>query len=153
MPKSPTVFIDADDCPYKEEIYRVAQRHGLQTLVVSNSERKIPRSDLIKSVVVEKKFDAVDDWICERVDEFDVVVTNDLLLSDRVIKKRAKALNTRGREVTPDSIGEALATRELMSQLRQMGEKGSNPKPLGPKEKSEFLNSLDRVVTNAKLRR
>ena len=150
-PKLPQIYVDGDGCPFKEETYRVAKRYDLTVFMVCNSQQRIPRASWIKPVVVGMAFDAVDDWIHEKVETNDIVVTNDLLLTERVLKKGARVIDTRGREHTPETIGEALATRELMSQLRQMGEMNLGPKPMNPKYRSSFLSTLDGMINKIKL--
>jgi uncharacterized protein YaiI (UPF0178 family) len=147
---NPNIYVDGDACPFKEEIYRVAKRYDLTVFMVCNSVQRIPKASWIKPIVVGSGFDAVDDWIAEQVEENDIVITNDLLLAHRCLQKLTKVLDTRGREHTPDSIGEALATRELMSDLRAMGELNLGPKKLTPKYRSQFLGKLDEIINRIK---
>ncbi len=147
-----TLLVDADACPVKEEIYRVARRLDLKVILVSNSRLAIPREDRFELVVVAKgALDAADDWIADRADAASVVITQDIPLAARALAKGAKALDPRGRVFTDESIGDALATRELMAQLRDMGEVSGGPAPFTDKDRSRFLQSLDTVVQ--KLRR
>lgn len=142
-----TIFVDADACPVKDEIYRVAKRLGLKVFVVSNGRLSVPRDPMIELVVVAKgALDAADDWIAERSDGGSVVVTQDILLAARCLAKGAKALDPRGRVFTDEGIGDALATRELMAQLRDMGEVSGGPAPFSDKDRSRFLQNLDTVV-------
>ena len=142
-----TLLIDADACPVKDEAYRVARRLDLKVIVVSNGRLAVPRDPRIEQVVVAKgALDAADDWIAERADADSVVITQDIPLAARALAKGAKALDPRGRVFTDESIGDALATRELMAQLRDMGEMGGGPAPFTDKDRSRFLQSLDTVI-------
>jgi uncharacterized protein YaiI (UPF0178 family) len=141
-----TIFIDADGCPVKDETYKVATRYGLSVWVVANKYQKTPPSPLIKAIVVEQGFDKADDWIAEHAGAGDIVVTADIPLAGRCIANGASAIGPKGREFTPDSIGNSLATRALMDQLRQMGEMTGGPAPMGQKDRSRFLSSLDELV-------
>lgn len=142
-----TVFVDADACPVKDEIYRVAKRLGLKVFVVANGRLTVPRDPMIELVVVAKgALDAADDWIAERAEGASVVVTQDIPLAARCLAKGAKALDPRGRVFTDESIGDALATRELMAQLRDMGTITGGPPPFEARDRSRFLQSLDTVV-------
>lgn len=105
------IYVDADACPVKEEVYRVARRHGLSVHVVANSRINIPREAKFAMVVVSGRFDAADDWIAEACGPWDIVVTSDIPLADRSLKKGARVLDPKGRPFTPDSIGDALASR------------------------------------------
>ena len=140
------IFIDADGCPVKEEVYRVARRHGLSVRVVANSWMRTPSDSLIELKVVSGAFDAADDWIVEETTEKDLVVTADIPLAARCLEKGAKVLGHRGRPFTEDSIGEALASRELMTQLRDMGVVSGGPRPFEKKDRSSFLHSLDEAI-------
>ena len=142
-----TVFVDADACPVKDEIYRVAKRLGLKVFVVANGRLTVPRDPMIELVVVRTgALDAADDWIAERADGSSVVVTQDIPLAARCLAKGAKALDPRGRVFTDEAIGDALATRELMSQLRDMGTVTGGPAPFADRDRSRFLQSIDTVV-------
>lgn len=138
------LYIDADGCPVKEAAYRVAERHRVAVTVVSNSRIRVPPS--AESVVVAGQFDAADDWIVEHVADGDVVVSEDILLASRCIPKGARVLNSRGRLFTEDSIGEAVASRELLSHLRQLGVQTGGPAPLGPRDRSRFMQVLDELL-------
>ncbi len=138
--------MDGDGCPYKEDIYKVAKRYALDVFMVCNHEMRIPRASWIKPVIVGREFDAVDDWIVEHIVPQDIVITNDLLLSKRCVDKEAAVLDTRGREITSETIGELLATREIMYELRQMGEMKLGPKPAQPRYRSDFLSHLDEMI-------
>ncbi|MGQ0583513.1 MAG: YaiI/YqxD family protein [Reyranella sp.] len=145
------LYIDADACPVKAEIYRVAERYGLKVYVVSNSYINVPRDPRIERVVVGDGFDAADDWIAERVGPGDIVITSDIPLADRSLKKGAAAIGSTGVAFTTSSIGMAMASRELMSNLRAMGEATGGPKPMSQRDRSRFLSTLDETIQ--KLRR
>jgi uncharacterized protein YaiI (UPF0178 family) len=142
----PAVFVDADGCPVKQEVYRVARRYGVPVTLVANTWMRIPEEDGFKLVVVEGDFDAADDWIVERVSEGDIVVTGDIPLADRCLKLGARVLGLRGREFTEDSIGEAMAGRELSSELRDLGVQTGGPRPIDKRDRSRFLQKLDEVL-------
>jgi uncharacterized protein YaiI (UPF0178 family) len=140
------IYIDADACPVKEEVFRVAKRHGLKVHVVANSRMNIPRDPLFEVVVVSGKFDAADDWIVEQATETDLVITSDIPLADRSLKKGARVLDPKGRVFSEDSIGDALASREISAFLRDMGQASSGPKPYSPQDRSRFLNVLENQI-------
>ncbi len=141
-----TVYIDADACPVKDETYRVAERYGLKTFVVSNSFIQIPRSDMIARMIVEAGPDVADDWIAEQVIAGDVVITNDIPLAGRVLAKDAHAIAPNGRPFTRDSIGAALAQRSIMEHIRSTGELTGGPPPFSSANRSQFLQSLDQII-------
>ena len=147
------IFIDADACPVKDEIYKVAGRYGLVTTVVSNSFIAIPPSKLIERMIVDAGPDVADDWIAERVAPGDIVITNDIPLADRVIKAQGAAIAPNGRPFTPDSIGSALASRAIGEHIRSMGEMTGGPKPFSAGDRSKFLQALDEAVNREKRRR
>ena len=149
-PASPRLFIDADACPVKDEVYRVAGRYGLHVFVVSNSWINTPREPWIEQVVVDAGPDIADDWIAERAGPGDIVITADIPLADRCLKAGAQALKSNGQPFTPDSIGSALAGRMVGEHLRSMGVATSGPPPFGPKDRSAFLQALDQAVVRAK---
>ena len=140
------IYIDADACPVKEEIYRVARRYGIKVLVVANAPIRVPGDDLIELVVVRGGFDAADDRIVECVAAGDIVVTSDIPLADRCIRSGARVLTPKGIEFTEDAIGEALATRALLDMLRQSGEIGGGPAPFARADRSRFLGKLDELI-------
>jgi uncharacterized protein YaiI (UPF0178 family) len=144
------VYVDADACPVKNEIYRVAERHGLKTFVVSNSFIAVPRTELIERVIVGSGPDAADDWIAERATRGDIVVTNDVPLASRCVKARAQVLGSSGRAFSESSIGMALATRNLLDDLRSAGEATSGPKPFSAGDRSRFLDALHLAVVRLK---
>jgi uncharacterized protein YaiI (UPF0178 family) len=140
------VFVDADACPVKAEIYRVAGRSGLKIHVVANSIIAVPHDLRIECVVVSDSFDAADNWIAERCRPGDIVVTADIPLADRCLKAGASVIGSTGVPFTTSSIGMALANRELMSNLRAMGEVTGGPKPMTPRDRSRFLSALDETI-------
>lgn len=140
------IFIDADGCPVKEEVYRVAIRYGLDVALVANSWMRAPAGAKIEMIVVDGQFDAADDWIVEHAGENDVVITADIPLASRCLKEKARALGPTGREFTEENIGEALATRELMSHLRDLGRLTGGPAPFENRDRSRFLHRLDEII-------
>jgi len=146
----PRIFIDADACPVKEEVYKVARRCGLMVYVVSNSWMNVPREPLIEQVVVDAGPDIADDWIAERAGPGDIVITADIPLADRVLKAGGQALNAKGIPFTPDSIGSALAGRAIGEHLRSMGEVTRGPPPFTAADRSKFLQALDTAVHRAR---
>ncbi len=142
-----TILIDADACPVKDEIYRVAERYRAEVRVVSNAPFRIPASPRVKRVVVSDSFDAADDWIAEAADARSVVITADILLADRCLKAGARVLKHNGEAFTPASIGGAIATRAIMADLRAgMDGVGGGPAPFSKADRSRFLQALDRVM-------
>jgi uncharacterized protein YaiI (UPF0178 family) len=144
------IFIDADGCPVKDEVYRVAERYKLSVVVVANKSLNLPANALFKMVVVTGNFDAADDWIVENSQAGDIVITGDILLADRCVKKSARVLGHKGVEFTEDNIGSAVANRELMQNLRHMGEIKGGPAPMDKKAKSKFLGTLDTIIQSLK---
>lgn len=149
-PRAPHIYVDADACPVKDEVYRVAARHGLRTTLVANSFMATPHDPAIRLQVVPDGPDVADDWIVEHVAADDVVVTADIPLAARCLAKGAAAIGTTGRPFTLNSIGPALATRELMSHLREIGTITGGPRPFGPRDRSQFLQALETAVTRAR---
>ena len=146
-PLTPTILVDADACPVKEEIYRVAERHKAHVRVVSNSPFRVPVSERVKRVVVSDGFDAADDWIAEHAGPSTVVVTADILLAERCLKAGAVVLAHNGKPFDAASIGSAVATRAIMEDLRAgMDGIGGGPPPFGKADRSNFLQALDRVL-------
>ncbi|WP_340150684.1 YaiI/YqxD family protein [uncultured Sneathiella sp.] len=140
------IFIDADACPVKEEVYRVAGRHRLMTFVVSNSWMRIPQSPLIEQIVVDDGFDAADNWIAENLACDDVVITSDIPLADRALKKSAVVLGPSGKAFTGQSIGMSLAMRDLNAHLRETGDITGGAPPFSKKDRSRFLNVLENTL-------
>jgi len=144
------IYVDADACPVKAEVYRVAERHRLKVYVVANSFIAVPREPFIERVVVGGGFDAADDWIAERVSRGDIVVTADVPLASRCVKAGADAIAPNGRAFTEASVGMALATRNLMQDLREAGAVTGGPKPFSARDRSAFLSALDLAVVRLK---
>ena len=140
------VLVDADACPVKEEIYRVALRHGVAVTIVSNSPFRVPVHPLVTRVVVGGAFDAADDWIADQADRAAVVVTADILLADRCLKAGATVMAPNGKPFTTDSIGGAIATRAIMADLRAGGEQRGGPAPFAAADRSRFLQALDTAL-------
>jgi uncharacterized protein len=149
------IFVDADSCPVKEEIYRVAKRYGLEVTLVSGTWLRAPPEPWIHLEVVKDTgdLDAADDWIAERVEPTDIVITDDIILASRCLQKGGRALSARGRAFTPESIGDALATRELMANLRETGAIAGGPAGFTKTDRSNFLQQLDQTVNALKNRR
>ena len=144
------LYVDADACPVKDEVYRVAQHYRLQVFVVSNSWIRTPRDSLISQVVVDAGPDAADDWIAERAGAGDIVITADIPLAERALAGGAQAMHPAGRPFTADNIGAALASRSIGEHLRSMGEVTGGPKPFAPGDRSRFLQELDAAVNRAR---
>jgi uncharacterized protein YaiI (UPF0178 family) len=147
------IYIDADACPVKQEIYRVAERHALKgtalkVFVVSNSPIAVPRDmgELIERVVVGSGMDEADNWIAERARRGDIVITADVPLASRCVKAGAEVIAPNGKPFSEESIGMTLATRNLMDSLRSAGEITGGPKPFAPRDRSSFLSALDQAI-------
>jgi len=140
------IYIDADACSVKNEIYKVAQRWEWSVLVVANQYIQTPPLKMIRCITVEKGDDVADDWIAEHCEPGDVVVTNDIPLAARCLEKGVRALGQKGKEFTPDAIGDALASRELAQSLREVGMMTGGPKAMEPKDRSRFLGKLDQIL-------
>jgi uncharacterized protein YaiI (UPF0178 family) len=150
-----SIYIDADACPVKQEIYRVAERHALKgaalkVFVVCNSPIAVPREEFVERVVVGAGMDEADNWIAERADAGAIVVTADVPLASRCVKAGAAVIAPNGRAFTADSIGMTLATRNLMDSLRSAGEITGGPKPFSPRDRSSFLSALDQAIVRLK---
>jgi uncharacterized protein len=145
-PQAIEIFVDADACPVKAEVYRVAERHKVKVWVVANSFLTVPKDPLIERVVVSAGFDAADDWIAERARRGAVVVTADIPLAHRCVTAGADVIGPTGKPFTEASIGMALATRNLMEDLRAMGDVTGGPKPFSAKDRSAFLSALDLAI-------
>jgi uncharacterized protein len=144
------IYVDADACPVKAEVYKVAQRHGLKVLVVANSYIQTPRDPMIERIVVSASPDAVDNWIVARLTAGSIVITTDVPLASRSIKAGAAAVASNGRPFSDNSIGMTLATRNLMRELRESGTLTGGPKPFTPRDRSTFLSALDLTVMRLK---
>ena len=147
---SPQILVDADACPVKDEIYRVAWRHEVPVRVVSNTWLRVPEHPLIERVVVESRFDAADDWIAEQASANSVVITADILLADRCLKAGATVLAPTGKRLDANNIGSAVATRDLLDHLRVGGNAIGGPPPFAKADRSRFLSALDEAVVRLK---
>ncbi|MES2289362.1 MAG: YaiI/YqxD family protein [Pseudomonadota bacterium] len=144
------ILVDADACPVKEEIYKVALRHAVPVKIVSNSAFRVLVHPLVERVVVGSGFDEADDWIAERADPAAIVITADILLADRCIKSGATVLAPNGKPFTTASIGGAIATRAIMADLRAGGDVVGGPAPFAKTDRSRFLNVLDAALVKLK---
>ena len=144
------IYIDADACPVKEEVYKVARRYGLGVNVVSNSWIRVPEDTLLTFVVVDQGPDIADDWIAKRANSGDIVITADIPLAQRVLIAGAQALHPTGRPLTTDNIGGLLASRAVGEHLRSIGEITGGPSPFAPSDRSKFLQALDLAVVKAR---
>jgi hypothetical protein len=140
------VYIDADACPVKQEVYRVAERYQLPVTLVANSWMRTPAEPRISLVVVGDAPDEADDWIAEHVEALDIVITADIPLASRCIEAGARVIGNNGKPFTSANIGQAVATRDLMSDLREAGEVTGGPPPLTKRDRSRFLQQLDQVI-------
>ena len=143
------IFIDGDACPVKEEVYAVAARLGLSVVVVANQQIWVPRDGGVEMVLVPDGPDAADDWIAEEIRQGDIVITADIPLAARCLARGAHALGTNGREFSSDSIGQALASREINASLRETGALTGGPAPITGRERSRFSSALDAVAQRA----
>lgn len=142
-----TIYVDADACPVKEEVYRVAQRYSLKVILVANKPMRRPQGGNVELVQVEGQFNAADDWIAGRAAVGDLVVTGDIPLAARCVRVGARVITPAGRVYTDENIGDALATRDLMTQLRDFGTiTGGGPPPFSKKDRSRFLQRLDEAI-------
>ena len=146
------IYIDGDACPVKDEIFRVAERHNLKVYLVSNSWIRIVENPLVEQVVVSQGPDVADDWIAQRIGDGDIVVTSDIPLADRCIKNAAQALAPTGKPFTPDSIGMALAVRNLMTDLREIGEVTGGNASFTKQDRLRFLSKLETQIQAIKRR-
>ena len=149
----PHIYIDADGCPVKDEVYRVAERYSLKVTLVANHAMRHPQKDWIDMQVVRDLFDAADDWIAETVADGDIVISGDIPLAGRCLERGALVLDPRGKIHDEESIGAALGNRELFSHLRDLGMLGGGPKPFDQRDRSRFLERLDQLVHAARRRR
>ena len=147
------VYVDADACPVKQEVYRVASRYGLAVTLVANSWMRVPGDARIALEVVEGVMDAADDWIVDHVQPDDVVVTADIPLASRCLKAGARVIGTTGRPFTDDNIGQAVATRDLLAGIRGAGEITGGPPPITKRDRSRFLQQLDQVIQSIRRER
>ncbi len=144
-----TVYIDADACPVKDETYKVASRYKLKVVVVANQSIKVPHDPLVQMEVVSGSFDAADNWIVETSTAGDIVITSDILLAQKCVAKKVRTLSPKGEEWTEDNIGSSVANRELMQNLRHMGEH-RGPAPMDKRHRSQYLNKLDQIIQSLK---
>jgi uncharacterized protein YaiI (UPF0178 family) len=151
-PETPAIriFVDADACPVKNEVYKVAERYGLRVFIVANSFMNVPRSDMIERVIVPDGPDIADDWIAERAGGSDIVITADIPLAGRCVRNGAVVISPTGKPFDDNSIGMALATRDLMTDLRSAGATTRGPPPLSRQDLSRFLSAMDLAVTRLK---
>ena len=140
------IFIDADACPVKKEVYRVASRYSLNVTLVANSWMRVPNEPWIALEVVEGSLDAADDWIVDQLQPDDIVITADIPLASRCLKKSARVIGPTGKPFTEDNIGQVVATRDLLSELREAGEITGGPPPLKKHDRSRFLHQLDEII-------
>ncbi len=140
------IFVDADACPVKQEVYRVASRYGLNVTLVTNTWMRIPDKKWITLKIVDDEFDAADDWIVEHIRSDDIVITADIPLASRCLQKGARIVGPTGKVFTENNIGQAIATRNLFSELREAGEMTGGPPPLKKSDRSFFLQKLDEVI-------
>ena len=140
------IYIDADACPVKNEIYRVAKRYNLEVTIVTNTWMRIPNEKWITLKVVESGLDVADDWIVENVQKSDIVITTDIPLASRCIDKKARVITSTGKEFDENNISQAVATRDLLTNLRSTGEITGGPPPLKKSDRSRFLQTLDEII-------
>ncbi|UYY58624.1 YaiI/YqxD family protein [Sphingomonas sp. S2-65] len=146
----PRILVDADACPVKDEIYKVAWRHEVPVTIVSNQHIRVPQHPLVARIVVSDAFDAADDWIAQASGPDAIVITADILLADRALKAGARVLSPTGKPFTTSSIGSAIATRAIMADLRAGGEQIGGPKPFAAADRSRFLQALDTTLVALK---
>jgi uncharacterized protein len=144
------IFVDADGCPVKDEVVRVAKRYGIKIYFVANTVIRPISSPMIESVVVREGLNGADDWIAERVSSLDMVITSDIPLADRCLAKGAKVLGANGNPFSEKNIGRALSSRELGNELRQMGVLTGGPRPFRKEDRSRFLSALDSMIQTLK---
>ena len=149
IPQTSRIYVDADACPVKDEIYRVAIRHGLPVSVVAGQFIRVPQDPLIERVAAGSGMDAADDWIAERARPGDIVVTADIPLASRCVKAGAEVIAPNGKPFSEESIGMTLAMRNLMHDLRSAGATTSGPQPFSPRDRSAFLAALDQAIRRA----
>jgi uncharacterized protein YaiI (UPF0178 family) len=144
------IYVDADACPVKPEVCKVARRYRLQVILVANSRMRVTDPDVARLVIVDGDFNAADDWIAEQVGTGDIVITADIPLAARCVRRGARVLGPTGFELSDANVGQALATRDLLSELRDAGAMLGGPPPFQPRDRSRFLQSLDRMIQGSK---
>src|SRR3954451_5321473 len=142
----PRIYVDADACPVKDEIYRVAERHGLPVSVVAGNFIRVPQDPLIERIAAGSGRDPADDWIADRAEKVDIVITADIPLASRCVKAGAEVIAPNGKPFTEASIGMTLAVRNLMTDLRSAGEVTGGPRSFAPRDRSAFLSALDQTI-------
>jgi uncharacterized protein YaiI (UPF0178 family) len=152
-PHTTRIFVDADACPVKDEIYRVATRFGVPVSVVAGNFIRVPQDPLIERIAAGSGMDAADDWIAERAKPGDIVITADIPLASRCVKAGAEVIAPNGKQFTEQSIGMTLAVRNLMTDLRSSGEITGGPKSFSPRDRSIFLSALDQTIRRIQRRR
>ncbi|WP_027526991.1 YaiI/YqxD family protein [Bradyrhizobium sp. Ec3.3] len=152
-PATPRIYVDADACPVKDEIYRVAARHGVPVSVVAGNFIRVPHDPLIERVAAGSAMDAADNWIAERAGDGDIVITADIPLASRCVKTGADVIAPNGKPFTEESIGMTLAVRNLMTDLRSAGEITGGPRSFAPRDRSAFLSALDQTIRRIQRRR
>ena len=145
-----TIYVDGDGCSVREETYKVALRYQIKVIVVANHFLNTPNDELIEIKIVSNDFDSADDWIVDQIGVNDLIVTSDLLLADRCIKKGALVLGPKGKEINEENIGGFLANREFSAHLRQLGDLKTGPSPMNKNDRSNFLSNLDRLINKLK---
>jgi len=140
------IFIDGDACPVKDEVYRVAERYNLSVTLVANALMRVPQKAWVRLETVAGGFDAADDWIADHAGADDIIITADIPLAGRCLAQGACVLGPTGKPFTADNIGPALATRELLSGLRDLGQIGGGPPPFSKRDRSQFLQELDKMI-------
>ncbi len=152
-PAPTRIYVDADACPVKDEIYKVAERHGLPVSVVAGGFIRVPQHPLIERIAAGSGMDAADDWIAERAQPGDIVITADIPLASRCVKAGAAVIAPNGKPFTEESIGMTLAVRNLMTDLRSSGEITGGPRGFTPRDRSTFLSALDSAIRRIARRR
>ena len=152
-PKAPRIYVDADACPVKDEVYRVAIRLGVPVSVVAGNFIRVPQDPLIERVAAGSGMDAADNWIVERARAGDIVITSDIPLASRCVKLGAEVIAPNGKPFSEDSIGMTLAVRNLMTDLRSQGEVTGGPKSFSPRDRSAFVSALDQTIRRIQRRR
>jgi uncharacterized protein YaiI (UPF0178 family) len=147
------IFVDADACPVKQEIFRVAKRYGLKVILVSNSWMRTPESSWLELIIVDKGTDVVDDWIVEHAGSDDIVISGDIPLASRCLKKGALVLGNTGLPFDEDNIGDVLSIRDLLHDLREQGMMIGGPRPFAKKDRSRFLQALDEMIVKVRRRK